>query len=75
MDNKNLQITFIQRLNEILPRLNFARLDQSCNSEDTAYAEEVLKKLHDVLVETYGTDYLDNESYEFVALPAIICLV
>ena len=72
MDNKNLKITFIQRLNEILPTLNFVRLDQSCNTDDTAYAEEILKKLHDVLVETYGTDYLDNESYEFVELPAII---
>jgi len=36
-----------------------------------AYAEEILKKLYDTLVETYCTDYLD-ESHEFVELSATI---
>lgn len=71
MDSKKLQLTFIEQLNKVLPTLDYVKLDQSCNSEDTSYACEVLKKLHDTLVEVYGTDFLDG-SHEFVELPAII---
>lgn len=71
MESKNLQDIFIDKLNEILPIVYFVKLDQSCNSEDTTYAGEVLKLLHDSLVEIYGTEYLDD-SNEFVELPAVI---
>ena len=71
MESKNLQGMFIDKLNVRLPTVDFVKLDQSCNSEDTTYAGEVLKLLHDSLVETYGTDYLDD-SHEFVELPAVI---
>ncbi len=51
--------------------LDYVKLEQSCNSEDVSYAGEVLKLLHDTLVENYGTENLDD-SLEFVELPAII---
>jgi hypothetical protein len=60
MEGKNLQDTFIVKLNKILPTLHFFKLDQSCNSEVATNADEVLKLLHDTLEETYGTKYLDD---------------
>ena len=38
----------------------------------TQYAGEILKEMHGAFVKTYGTDYLDNGSYEFVSIPAVI---
>jgi len=71
MENRNLQKAYIERLNKILPTVDFTKLDESCNSADDSYAKDILKQMHDAFVETYGTDYLDS-GYEFVELPAII---
>ncbi|MDD4681459.1 MAG: hypothetical protein PHP79_11390 [Clostridia bacterium] len=62
----------MERLNCILPTVEFAKLDRSCNSAEDDYAKEVLKQMHDAFVKVYGTDYLDNNVYEFVELPAVI---
>ncbi|MHB8075670.1 hypothetical protein [Desulfosporosinus fructosivorans] len=72
MKEKNLQAAYIKRLNAILPTVNFAKLDQSCNSAEDGYAKEILKQMHQAFVETYGTDYLGDSAYEFVELPAVI---
>lgn len=71
MNNKDLQAAYIERLNCILPTVEFAKLDHSCNSAEDDYAKEVLKQMHDAFVEVYGTDYLDNSDYEFVELPVV----
>lgn len=71
MANKDLQESYIEKINQYLPTVNFKKLDQSCNSKDDSYAKEVLKQLHDMFVEVYGTNYLDSE-YEFVDIPAMI---
>lgn len=71
MDNKNLQAAFIERLNKLLPTVDFAKLDTSCNSVDDSYAKDILKQMHESFVEAYGTDYLDS-GYEFVEFPAVI---
>lgn len=71
MENKNLQAAYIERLNTMLPTVDFKKLDQSCNSAENDYAKEILKQMHDIFVEVYGTDYLDSD-YEFVELPAVI---
>lgn len=72
MENKNLQDAYIKRLNAMLPKVDFAKLDKSCNSAEDGYAKEILKQMHDAFVEAYGTDYLDNGDHEFVMLPAVI---
>jgi hypothetical protein len=71
MDNENLQSVYIERLNDLLPTVDYERLDRSCNANDNQYAKEILKQMHDLFVEIYHTDNLDS-GYEFVELPAVI---
>ncbi len=71
MSNEELQKVFIDRLNDLLPAVDFVKLDKACNSDDNSYAKEILKQMHDMFVETYDTVYLDDD-YEFVELPAVI---
>lgn len=72
MEEKDLQAVYIERLNAVIPTVDFAKLDESCNSEDDSYAKEILKRMHDICVEVYGTDHFDNYSYEFIEFPAVI---
>lgn len=72
MEEKNLQAVYIERLNAMLPTVDFAKLDQSCNSENDSYAKEILKRMHDICVDVYGTDHFDNYTYEIVEFPAVI---
>ena len=71
MGNEDLQAVYIERLNAILPTVDFAKLDRSCNSKKAEYAQEILKQMHDLFVEVYRTDNLDS-GYEFVDVPAVI---
>ncbi len=71
VNNENLQSAYIEQLNALLPTVDFARLDRSCNSNNDEYAKEILKQMHDLFVEVYNTDNLDC-GYEFVQLPAVI---
>lgn len=72
MENKNLQKEYIEHLNELLVAVDYKKLDISCNSTDDCYAKDILKKMHDIFVDVYQTDYLDSYTYEFVEVPAII---
>jgi hypothetical protein len=72
MKEKDLQAVYIERLNAILPTVDFAKLDRSCNSKDDSYAKEILKRMHDTCVEVYGTDHFGSHSYEFIEFPAVI---
>lgn len=63
---------FFERMNALLPLVDLYRLDESCNSEDDSYAKEILKKLHDIFVDVYGTDNMENSSHEFLVIPAVI---
>ncbi|MDK2965797.1 hypothetical protein [Lacrimispora sp.] len=72
MEEKNLRAVYIDRLNAMLPTVNFAKLDHSCNSNDFGYAKEILKRMHDLCVEVYGTDHFDDHTYEIVDLSAVI---
>ncbi|NYB73171.1 hypothetical protein HZF24_03340 [Sedimentibacter hydroxybenzoicus DSM 7310] len=71
MGNKDLRTVYIEQLNYLLPTVDFPKLDKSCNSEDDSYAKEILKRIHDIFTDIYGTDCLDS-GYEFVELPAVI---
>lgn len=71
MENEDLQAAYIERLNAMLPTVDFAKLDRSCNSKNDGYAKEILKQMHDLFVEVYRTDNLDS-GYEFVDMPAVI---
>ncbi|NNJ30570.1 hypothetical protein [Lacrimispora defluvii] len=72
MEEKDLRAVYIDRLNAMLPTVDFAKLDRSCNSKDFSYAKEILKRMHDLCVEVYGTDHFDDFTYEIVDLPAVI---
>ena len=71
-DDNFKQGHFFERMDALLPLVDLYRLDESCNSEDDSYAKEILKKLHDIFVDVYGTDYLENSNHEFVVIPAVI---
>lgn len=73
MDNNELQTIYIEKLNkDILPKLDFKKLHESCNSSDKQYAKEVLKSVHDAFIQVYQTDYLTDKEFEFVLVPAVI---
>jgi hypothetical protein len=72
MSDDDLQAAYIERLNAMLPAVDFAKLDRSCNSKKAEYAKEILKQMHDLFVEVYRTDDLDYGDYEFVDVPAVI---
>jgi len=72
MSSKDLQAAYIERLNSILPTVDFVKLDKACNSVEDGYAKEILKRLHDAFIEVYGTDHIDDSDHEFVELPAVI---
>ena len=72
LEQERLQERFTQNMNAVLKNVHFVRLECSCMSPNKSYAGEVLKEMHGAFVKTYGTDYLDNGSYEFVSIPAVI---
>jgi len=51
--------------------IDFACLDASCNTKDNGYAKEVLKAMHDIFTDTYGTDFHIGD-YEYMSIPAVI---
>ena len=51
MGNEDLQAVYIERLNTMLPTVDFAKLDRSGNSKNDGYAKDTLKKMHDLFVE------------------------
>lgn len=71
MSSEDMQAAYIERLNTLLPTVDFAKLDRSCNSKKAEYAKEILKQMHDLFVDVYQMDSLDYE-YEFVDVPAVI---
>jgi len=72
MEDRDLQKEYIEHLNTLLLTVDFKELDVSCNSTDHSYAKDILKKMHDIFIEVYKTDYLDSYTYEFVEVPAVI---
>lgn len=73
LEQERLQERFSENMNAVLKNVHFVRLECSCMSTNKSYAGEVLKQMHSAFVKTYGTDYLDNGSYGFVSIPAVIC--
>ena len=73
LEQERLQERFSENMNAVLKNVHFVRLECSCMSPNKSYAGEVLKQMHSAFVKTYGTDYLDNGSYGFVSIPAVIC--
>ncbi len=59
------------KLEPILQEIDYPRLDNSCNSNDTSYASEVLLKMHNAFEEVYGSEYVD-EACSLVLLPAVV---
>ena len=68
---EKLEETFANNINAVLRKVSFEHLESSLQSPDKSYAGDVLKKMHNAFVKTYGTDYLEDE-YEFVNIPAAI---
>lgn len=71
MEDQHPRKQYLDQLNRYLPTVDFIELDRSCNSAEDGYAKEVLKSLHDIFVEVYGTDRLDS-GYGFADVPAVV---
>lgn len=69
---EKLAETFENSINTVLSKVSFGHLELSLQSPNKSYAGEVLKEMHNAFVKTYGTDYLDENEYEFVSMPAVI---
>lgn len=67
-----LQKKYVGAVNCILKGLDFRRLEESCNSYEQIYAKEVLGRLHQAFVDTYGTDFLPYSVEPFVSMPAVL---
>ena len=72
LTQEQLQRQFDKNINDVLRKVHLVRLECSCTSPNKSYAGEVLKQMHEAFVQTYGTDSLDEGSYEFVSIPAVI---
>lgn len=72
LEQERLQERFSENMNAVLKNVHFVRLECSCSSPNKSYAGEVLKEMHSAFVKTFGTDYLEDGSYGFVCIPAVI---
>ncbi len=72
LTQEKLAETFADNINAVLRKVSFEHLESSLQRPDKSYAGEVLKQMHNAFMKTYGTDYLDVSSYEFVSIPAVI---
>jgi len=72
MSYKQSGETYFLRLYSILMVTDLDKLDKSCNSLKQEYAKEVLKKLHNAFVETYGAIYLTSYAFDFIDVPAVV---
>ncbi len=68
----NLQKQYIEAVNSILSDVDFSLLSLSCNSQNTEYAKEVLQKLHQAFVDTYGSDCIRSVADNYLEVPAVI---
>lgn len=67
-----LQEKYLNKINtDILPNVDYNKLNSSYKTDEMKYAKDILNKLHMAFIEIYGTDTLDS-SYEFVTMPAVI---
>lgn len=62
---------FIDKINAILGKTDFLRLNASCNTENISYAAETLLAMHQAFEEVYGGGYVD-ENYGMVMMPAVV---
>ncbi|MBR4060097.1 MAG: DUF4314 domain-containing protein [Lachnospiraceae bacterium] len=62
---------FLQKINQLMRRVNFTLLNTSCNGKGTIYAAEKLLAMHQAFEEVYGKGYVD-ESYGMVLMPAVV---
>lgn len=67
-----LQKQYIGAVDDILSTVDFPLLSQSCNSQNIDYAKEVLQKLHQAFVDTYGSDCISSGVEDFIDVPAVI---
>jgi len=72
MPTEDLQGKYIDKINsDIVSKIDFTKLDRSCNSGNNAYAAKILKELHQAFVEVYGTENLQTDM-QFVCVPAML---
>lgn len=62
---------FMDKAAEAIKDIDLARLDRSCNSEQTDYASETLLAMHRAFEDVYGEGYVQEE-YGMVMMPAIV---
>lgn len=65
---------YIEMLNKnLLPFINYDRLQDSYTSEDKSYAKMTLYTLHEIAEQVYGPSLSCNGNLEFAVIPGVIC--
>ena len=75
MNEKSTVDRYIDYINDnILPSIDYAELQKSYNM-DMAYAKGILNRLHDAMIQVYGSDKLDEYDSDegFVIIPGVVC--
>lgn len=68
----NFYVDYINQ--NVLDKVNYARLQEDYRTEEKAYAKSVLNALHKGVLEVYGTEAFDRGSLEegFILLPGVL---
>jgi len=77
MPEKNKVDQYIDLINEnILPHINYPELQKSYNTPGKEYAKSILNRLHEVMIQVYGSDTLKPEYQDYdsdvVVVPGVI---
>lgn len=65
---------YIETINKnILPYIDYKRLQQSYESEDKGYAKMTLYTLHETAVQIYGSSLGCHGNLDFAVIPGVIC--
>lgn len=73
IDKCNLYIDFINE--NILPKINYEKLQNSCKTEEKAYAKGVLNLLYKAMVKIYDGDIIlpdSNNDDNFAVVPGVV---
>ena len=68
----NFYVDYINQ--NVLNRINYARLQEDYQTEEKAYAKSVLNALHQGVIEVYGTETFGRDTLEegYVLLPGVL---
>lgn len=74
MENDSLMNFYVDYINKnVLPKINYDRLQADYETAEKAYAKSVLNALHQGVVAVYGIETFDRDTADgYVLLPGVV---